>query len=247
MADKITLKVFATPDLMSEAAGEFIVRIAAESIAARGKFTIALSGGNTPGKLFSLLASASFRERIDWKKIFVFWGDERCVPMDSERNNAHMAKTLLLDKIKIPTANIYPIPVNLGPAEAAKKYEETLKVFFGEELPSFDLILLGLGDNGHTASLFPYTSVLIETHHWIREVHVEEQKEWRITMTVPLINQAAHIAFLVSGIEKAKVLQTILNGPYDPDQYPAQLIKPAEGHLFWFADQAAATDLKTCE
>jgi 6-phosphogluconolactonase len=239
MADKTTLKVFETPDLMSEAAAEFIVHIAAESIAARGKFTIALSGGNTPGKLYSLLSSASYRERIDWKKTFVFWGDERCVPLDSERNNAHMAKTLLLDKIEIPSANIYPMPVDLEPAEAAKKYEETLKDFFGKDLPSFDLILLGLGDNGHTASLFPYTSVLIETHHWIKEVHVEEQKEWRITMTVPLINQAAHIAFLVSGKEKAEILQTVLNGPYQPDMYPAQLIKPADGHLLWFTDKSA--------
>jgi 6-phosphogluconolactonase len=161
------------------------------------------------------------------------------VPLDDERNNAHMAMTLLLDKIKIPTANICPIPVDLEPAEAAAKYEETLKVFFGKDLPSFDLILLGLGDNGHTASLFPYTSVLIETHRWIKEVHVEEQKEWRITMTVSLINQAAHIAFLVSGKEKAEILQTVLNGPYLPDQYPAQLIKPADGHLSWFTDKNA--------
>ena len=240
MNAKTTLKVFETPNMMSEAVAKFIIGLAAESIAARGKFTFVLSGGNTPGSLYSLLSSASFRERIEWKKTFVFWGDERCVPLDSERNNAHMAKTLLLDKIEIPLANIYPMPVNMEPAEAAKKYEDTLKAFFGKELPSLDLILLGLGDNGHTASLFPYTSVLIEAHHWVKEVYVEEQKEWRITMTVPLINQATNVAFLVSGKEKAKTLQVVMNGPYQPEMYPAQLITPTDGHLFWFADQVAA-------
>ena len=239
MDEKATLRIFETADLMSEAAAEFIVELAAKSIAIRGKFTIALSGGHTPDKLYSLLSSASYRDRIEWGKTFVFWGDERCVPLDDERNNAHQAKLLLLDKIEIPSVNIYPIPVELEPAEAAKKYEETLKVIFGETLPSFDLILLGLGDNGHTASLFPYTSVLIETHHWVKEVHVEEQKEWRITMTVPLINQADKIAFIVSGKEKAEILQSVLNGPYDPDMYPAQLVQPVEGHLYWFADEAA--------
>jgi len=241
MNAKNTLKVFETPDLMSEAVAEFIVGLAAESIAARGKFTIALSGGNTPGKLYSLLASALFKDRIYWQKTFIFWGDERCVPADDDRNNAHQARLLLLDKIDIPSANVYPIPVDLSPAEAAKKYEETLKGFWGKDRACFDLILLGLGDNGHTASLFPHTPVLKETNHWVKEVYVDEQKEWRITMTVPLINQARNLAFLVSGKEKANILQTVLHRTFQPDLYPAQLIQPGMGELFWFADKAAAS------
>ena len=235
-----TLKVFETTDLMNEAVAEFIVSLAGECIEARGKFVISLSGGNTPGKLYSLLASVSYRGRIDWQKTFVFWGDERYVPKDDERNNAHQARELLLEKIEIPAGNIYPMPVSPTPAEAAKNYEQTLNDFFGKSSSSFDLILLGLGENGHTASLFPGTPVLNETKHLVKEVYVDEQKEWRITMTVPLINQALNVAFLVTGKEKAKVLQTVLHGSFEPALYPAQLIKPA-GDLYWFTDRDAAS------
>jgi 6-phosphogluconolactonase len=241
MNTKTTLKVFETPDLMSGAVAEYIVGLAGESIAAKGKFVIALSGGHTPDTLFTLLSSALFRDRIEWQKTFVFWGDERCVASDDERNNAHQARLFLLDKIAIPASNVYPIPVDLSPAEAAKSYEETLKGFFGKDAPVFDLILLGLGDNGHTASLFPGTPVLRETGHWVKEVYVEEQKEWRITMTVPLINQAHNVAFLVTGKDKAAVLRTVLHGSFTPDIYPAQLVRPADGNLIWFTDRSAAS------
>ena len=237
--NKIGLNVFETTDLMSEAIAEFMVKLAAGSIAARGKFVIALSGGHTPDKLFSLLSSALFKDRIEWEKTFVFWGDERCVRINDERNNAHQAKLLLLDKIEIPLNNIYPIPVDSPPAEAAKKYEEILKDFFAQSPASFDLILLGLGENGHTASLFPGTTVLNETKRWVKEVYVDEQKEWRVTMTAPLINQAHNVVFLVSGKEKAEILHAILDDPFEPGLYPAQLVKPASGNLYWFADEAA--------
>jgi 6-phosphogluconolactonase len=239
MDKKNTLKVFETSELMSEAVAEFIVTLARESIAARNRFVIALSGGNTPNTVYSLLSSTSFKDKIEWKNTFVFWGDERCVPIDDERNNSHQARILLIDKIEIPSANIHPVPVYLEPTEAAKRYEEILRVFFDNEEPLFDLILLGLGENGHTASLFPGTSAIHESQRWVKEVYVAEQKEWRITMTTPLINEAANIAFLVSGQEKAKILKAILNGPYQPDLYPAQLIRPTHGLLYWFADKSA--------
>ena len=235
-----TLKVFETSALMNVAVANFIVELAAESIKQRGRFVFSLSGGNTPSKLYSLLSYPSFQDKIDWQKTFVFWGDERYVPLDDKRNNAHMAGSLLLDKIDIPQANIYPIPVFLSPAEAALSYEQTLKVFFGKEAPCFDLILLGLGENGHTASLFPGTSVIHESKRWVKELYVAEQKEWRITMTIPLINQAANVAFLVTGKEKSAILETVLNSPIQPDLYPAQLIRPMLGLLLWFADKSAS-------
>ena len=240
MNHKNDLRVFETPGLLSEAAAKFIVQLARESISERGRFAIALSGGNTPGKLYALLSTPAFKQQMDWEKTFVFWGDERCVPMNDERNNAFMAKLLLLNNIDIPAANIYPVQVNLPPAEAAEAYEQTLKTFFGKQPTAFDLILLGLGDNGHTASLFPGTTVLHEQKRLVKEVYVVEQQMFRITMTAPFINLANNIVFLVTGKEKAGVLKTVLNGPFEPDKYPAQLIKPVNGNLYWFADKTAA-------
>lgn len=234
------LHVYESTDLMNEAVADLIIRTAAESIQARGRFVLSLSGGHTPAKLFSLLSSPSYRDQIDWQKTFVFWGDERCVPMSDERNNAHMARSLMLDKIDIPQSNVFPIQVEMSPSEAARSYEQSIKDFFGKEAAHFDLILLGLGDNGHTASLFPGTPVIHESEHLVQEVYVEDQKEWRITMTVPLINEARNIAFLISGKGKANILNIVLNAPFQPDLYPAQLILPGHGHLYWFADKDAA-------
>jgi 6-phosphogluconolactonase len=141
----------------------------------------------------------------------------------------------------IPAANIFPIPVDKEPAGGAIEYEQTIKNFFKEEAPVFDIVFLGLGENGHTASLFPGTDVLLERRKLVRELYVEEQKMYRITMTAPLINQARDIIFLVEGTAKAEVLNTVLNAPYQPEKYPAQLIKPVSGNLYWFADNKAAT------
>jgi len=237
------LKVFSSVDLLNTAAAEFIITTARKAITEKGKFAISLSGGHTPEKLYLLLSQSPFREQIQWEKTFVFWGDERCVPLNDEQNNAHRAKTLLLDKVSIPLTNIYAIPVNLPPTEAARTYEKELKNFFGSKPIQFDLILLGLGENGHTASLFPGTKVLEENKERIREVFVEEEKIFRITMTAPLINQAHCILYMVTGEKKAKVLKTILKEHYLPEKYPAQLIKPLNGELFWYVDKAAAKQL----
>lgn len=234
------LKVFQKDEELFAEAASLIINIANKYIKERGRFTISLSGGHTPEKLYGLLATDKYSKQINWEKVMIFWGDERCVPLDDPDNNAHMARQFLLSKINIPSKNIYPIPVNLPPQQAAIKYEGEITSFFGSESPGFDLILLGIGDNAHTASLFPYTPVLNEQKALVKEVYVEEQKMFRITMTAPLINKSSNVLFLVTGKEKSIALEKILNGPYQPDKYPAQLIKP-QGKLYWFADKEAAS------
>jgi len=237
---KYNLKIFPTVDDLSIAAAELIIAIAHEAIAARGKFTISLSGGQTPEKLYSLLAKPPWREQIEWLKTFIFWGDERYVRFDDPRNNAHNATSILLHEIPIPASNTYLINVNLQPDQAAMEYEKEIKTFFKNETPRFDLVLLGLGENGHTASLFPGTTVIAEQLEGVRDVYVESEKMFRITMTAPLLNLARHILFLVTGTKKSEVLKNILTSSFQPDHYPAQLIMPKDGELQWFADKEAA-------
>jgi 6-phosphogluconolactonase len=241
---KNKVEVFGTIEALNESAAKLLIDIAKKSVTERGRFVLCLSGGNTPKSLYTLLSLPPYCDLVPWKNTFIFWGDERCVPADDEQNNAHMATTALLNKVDIPSSNIFPVPVNLPPAEAAKKYEETLRDFFGKESPRFDLILLGLGDNGHTASLFPGTAVLHEEVRWVKEVFVEDKKMYRITTTAQLINKAHHIIFLVTGEEKATMLKTILTGSYLPEKYPAQLIGPVRGEIYWFIDAKAATLLE---
>ena len=242
MADKINnLKVFSSSDDLNSSVVEFIISIANKCVLEKGRFSIVLSGGHTPESLYVMLARFDNQQQMPWGKTFVFWGDERCVPLTDDRNNAYKAKQLLLDKVDIPKANIYRIPVDLSPGKAAEEYEKKLMMFFGNEKPEFDLILLGLGENGHTASLFPATPVIDKTREGISEVYVEEEKMYRITMTAPLINRAHTIFFLVSGDTKSEVLKHVLNDAYGPDRIPAQLIKPVNGELYWFADKSAAS------
>jgi len=245
--------VFSSVDLLNQAAAELLIDLAKKSIEERGRFALALSGGNTPKKLYALLSMSPYRDKMPWKDTFIFWSDERCVPMEDERNNANMAINLLLKEINIPPSNIFRVPVQMRPALAAKHYEETLRNFFKNEPPRFDLILLGLGENGHTASLFPGTDVLHENRHrrvpqkaesaWVKEVYVEEEHIHRITMTAPLINKARNILFLVTGEEKSHILKTVMTGSYLPEQYPAQLIDPEQGEIQWFVDEKAASRL----
>lgn len=237
------IKVFKTIEALNIEAVNFIIELALNAIKLKGRFVISLSGGQTPEKLYSLLAQYPFRNKIEWEKVFVFWGDERCVPLNNKENNAFRAKTILFNKVKIPAINLHAIPVNLAPHEAAKEYEKEIKNFFGEYPAQFDLVLLGLGENGHTASLFPGTNVINEVTEGIRELYLEEENRYRITMTAPLINKAHTILFIVTGERKASILKTVLNPPYLPDKYPAQLIKSTGGKLFWFIDKDAASFL----
>lgn len=238
------LTAFKTTDDLNKAAAAFIIEAAEKAIAARGRFIISLSGGQTPAGLYKLLASTLYKTKLQWKNIYIFWGDERCVPLDDERNNAYQAKKILLDKIEIPAENIHRIHTNLAPEKAAAEYEREMNIFFKGDEQQFDLILLGLGDNGHTASIFPGTDLVKEKAKGIRAVYVAEENKYRVSMTAPLINLAHNILFLVTGIAKAATLQKVLTGPYLPDNYPAQLIKSATGSLTWFTDEDAASLLK---
>lgn len=237
------LHIFETATALYQAAAEFIIQLSNDSVAARGRFSISLSGGNTPEALYSLLSGHPYCEQIPWSKVYVFWGDERCVPLNDSRNNAGRARSMLLDKIPIPSSNIHLIPTDMPPEKAAAVYEKELNSFFGEDPWCFDLVLLGLGENGHTASLFPNTDVIEEQAEGVRSLYLKEEKIFRITMTAPLINRARNLLFLVTGSKKNKILKTILEGPFQPDTYPAQLIRPQDGQLLWFADRAAASSL----
>ncbi|MEP6712501.1 MAG: 6-phosphogluconolactonase [Ferruginibacter sp.] len=239
------ISIFENEELLSKAAANFIVMLSNKTIEANGKFTIALSGGSTPSKLFSLLATPAYAKAINWKQTFIFWGDERCVPADDERNNSHVAKKLLLNNVAIPAENIFTVPVKMIPQKAAHHYEQTLKIFFKNQHPSFDLILLGMGDNGHTASLFPKTPILLEAKDLVKEVYVKDLDMNRISFTAPMINNAKNIIFLVTGKQKAAMLHTVIEGKQNTEKYPAQLIKPVKGNsLYWFIDKAAAVKLK---
>ena len=239
--------IFDGVDAVCKAAADHITVLSKKKIAEKGKFTIALSGGNTPRQLYELLAQPFYANTIEWNDIFIFWSDERCVPASDQNNNSHMAFNSLLNKINIPAENIFPVPVNFEPAKAASMYEQTLQAFFKQELPAFDLILLGLGDNGHTASLFPYTSILQEKKHIVKEVFVEEVNAYRISFTSKLINNAGHILFLVTGEAKAGIVEIIFSGTTDFEKYPVLLINPTNADPDWYLDHAATSQLNKNE
>jgi len=225
---------------------EQFVRLARESVAATGRFTVALSGGSTPKALYSLLAGQTFQPLVPWPRVYFFWGDERCVPPDHPESNYGMARVTMLDKVPVPTENVYPVPTEEGNAQrVAAEYERILSTFFdlneGQQ-PRFDLILLGMGEDGHTASLFPGTAALQEMGT-VTANDIQKLGTHRITLTIPAINQAAHIVFVVSGPSKASVLKEVLEGQYQPTSLPSQSIQPVEGELLFLVDRAAASEL----
>ncbi len=226
-------------------AAQRFVMIARHAIAERGRFSVALSGGSTPRDLYALLAQPEFAGQVNWERVHLFWGDERCVSSDSPESNYQMAFETL-GKLPIPAQQVHRVPTELESGDAAITYEQTLRDFFrveGDQLPSFDLILLGMGANGHTASLFPQSPALLETAHWVVSQYVDEVKMHRITLTAPILNAAAHILFMVAGRDKAETVQAVLRGEYRPEFLPAQLIQPTHGRLVWLLDRAAASRL----
>ncbi|MGC1449412.1 MAG: 6-phosphogluconolactonase, partial [Candidatus Sulfotelmatobacter sp.] len=227
------------------AAGQFAAL--ARKIAGEGKLVYAaLSGGNTPRLLFQTLAAEPFAGLIPWGSIHFFWADERNVPPGHAESNYSMARELLLSRVPVPPANVHRIPTGDGTAiEAADLYQRTLRELLphANGLPRFDYVLLGLGANAHTASLFPHRSTLHEAQRLVVADHVEEVNAWRVTLTAPVLNNAAQISFLVTGEAKAAVVQQVIEGPRDPDAAPAQLIVPAHGSLAWILDSAAAARL----
>ena len=250
-------------DELSQQAAEWMVEYIHKTLQLQDRFTIALSGGSTPKKLHLLLASGQFKNKIDWQKLHLFWGDERYVPFNDDRNNAKMAFDTLLHHVPVPKSQIHIMRTDIDPGDSAKEYESILKEYFpeaasyklraaSEELghnspltthtsksSTFDLVLLGLGDDAHTLSLFPGEAVVHEKDHWVRSVFVKEINMQRITLTAPVVNLSGRIAFLVSGQDKAEAVAHILSDHYNPDLYPAQVIKPVHGELFWFLDATA--------
>lgn len=212
-----------------------LFRAAAERFVEQASTSVALSGGSTPKGLFDLLAELPYREQVDWRNLGIYWGDERCVPPDHPDSNFGMAKRHLLDKV--PAERVFRMKGEIDPKQAADEYERLLPP------GPFDLALQGLGANSHTASLFPYTNVLEVTDRRVAAVWVDEIKMWRITITVPELQRARHILFLVAGVDKAEAVQTVVNGPYDPAAYPAQVVRQAQGSVSWFLDRGAASRL----
>jgi 6-phosphogluconolactonase len=237
------LNIFDTENEVLAALAAHFVKIADESISAHGKFSVALSGGNSPKKLYELLAS-SFKDSVDWEKVYFFFGDERNVPQTDPESNYLMVKKALFDPLHINSSNIFAIDTSFTPEDAAQKYEEEIEAFFYDNDLSFDLILLGLGDNSHTASLFPFTPVLHDRTPGVRAVFLEDQQVYRITLNAPLINEARHIAFLVYGEGKAIAVHHVLEDDENIEEFPAQLIEPIVGEIEWFLDNPAAAMLK---
>lgn len=241
------LAVLADPMALAEEAAERFAGAAAEALARAGRFTVALAGGTTPRLLYTLLAAESHRTHIPWPRTHVLWGDERCVPPDHPESNYRMAHETLLRHLPIPPEQIHRMRgEDPDPERAAAEYEARLRTAFrgpAGSLPRVDLVLLGMGADGHTASLFPHTEALRETQRWVVRNHVPKLRADRLTLTAPAINGGSTILFLVAGDDKAPALQEVLEGPTDPERLPAQLIRPTDGHLVWLVDRAAASRL----
>jgi 6-phosphogluconolactonase len=239
------IHIYKTADETIKALARYFVQIVNATIKEKSRCNVALAGGNSPKKLYELLASPDYRQLIDWHKIYFFFGDERHVPSGDPENNGGMVKKALFEPLVIPDANIFYINTAVLPEESAKKYTQLILSHFKNDPVRFDLILLGLGDNGHTASLFPHTTVLEEKKALVKAVHLEHPPSYRITMTAPLINDAHAIAFFVYGATKANAVYEVLEGEKDFETYPAQLIIPEEGKVNWFLDRDAAKNLRS--
>jgi 6-phosphogluconolactonase len=244
----VTYQVFSTPKDVSMAAARLFASHVEQAVATRGVARVAISGGSTPKGMFQILADPAkpFAETVPWNKLQLFWVDERCVPPDNPESNYHMTEENLLSKVGIPAANVFRMEGELDPEEAASRYESvirnTLKLE-GAEAPHFDLVLLGMGDDGHTASLFPHTDGLNEIGRLVIANHVAQKDTWRISLTWPVINTSAEVAFVIAGADKAPVLAQVLTGPRDPERLPSQLIRPSNGKLLFLLDEAAAAKL----
>jgi 6-phosphogluconolactonase len=243
----MSIRIFDDLAAVSRAAADEFLRCCREAVAARGRFTVALSGGSTPRPLYQLLAGPPWKDQIDWGRVEVFWGDERCVPPTHPDSNYRMAREALLAHVPIPPDHVHRMEGERPDHDdAARDYQAVLARVFGYaagEPPSIDLNLLGMGPCGHTASLFPHTAALNETARWVVPNFVPKLNADRITFTYPMIDRGREVVFLVCGADKADVLREVLEGPADPQRLPSQGIRPA-GTLHWFLDRAVAARLK---
>lgn len=239
------IRICDDPEALAEAAADFALDCYSAAVEDHGYFAAALPGGSTPRAMFERLAASENAQHLGWSKVHVFWGDERPVPPDHPDSNYRMAKDSLLDHVRLPSSNVHRISGELEPTLAAAEYEQTLRSFFAARAGKvrFDLILLGMGDDGHTASLFPGTAALEESERLVVANHIPKLDTWRITLTVPVINDAAQVAFVVAGESKAAIVKRVLKGPHQPHELPSQMIQPLNGSLIWLLDRAAASEL----
>ena len=241
------------PADLTKAAADFVAKRINDVLKKQDRFTIALSGGSTPKALHELLAKSPYADQIPWLQLHVFWGDERYVPIDDAQSNAGMAYDTLLGHVFTPEDQIHVWRTDLEPDSAAADYDRILHTYFGKTDgaapanpspgPTFDLVLLGMGDDGHTLSLFPGTDVIHEQTAWTKAYFLESQNMYRLTLTAPVVNRASCVLFLVAGPKKAVPLREVLKGDYQPDKYPSQVIKPVNGELVWLVDEKAAASL----
>lgn len=244
----VTYQVWPDAAAVAAASAKLFAMKVEEAVARRGVARLAISGGSTPQASFKLLADPAgpYANTIPWDKLQLFWVDERCVPPGSPESNFGVCKKLLLDNVGIPPENVFRMEGELDPEEAASRYESAMRNAMrleGAESPAFDLLFLGMGDDGHTASLFPHTEGLHEFGRLAIANHVPQKDTWRITLTAPVINQASEVVFEIAGPAKTNVLARVLTGPRDPETLPSQLIRPANGKLLFLLDEAAAAKL----
>lgn len=228
------------PEALAGSVASYILDLAEQRLQETDEFSIALAGGTTPKRSYEMLGDM-FEQKVDPLNIFVFWGDERCVPPDDPMSNYRMAHTTFLSRVPIPDDQVHPIRCEGDAKQGAAEYEQILRTHFTTaQRPRFDLVLLGLGPDGHTASLFPGSELLGEQERWVAAEFVEDIGDWRVTLTPPAINAAAHVAFVVQGKEKAEAVHRVIIGADEPSQWPAQIVAPDDGQLHWFLDEAAA-------
>lgn len=236
----MTVEIYPDRAALSAAAAGLFAQQARAAVEMRGRFDVLLSGGETPQECYRLLAREPLLGSVPWHAVHLFWGDERYVPYDHPQSNFGMVRRALLDHVPLAKGQIHPVPYGPTPAESARTYEEELRGHFAGAPPRFDLVLLGLGEDGHTASLFPESALLAEEDRWVREVHPAGQDYYRVSVTPPILNQAALVVFLVQGSAKAAILHEVLEGPFDPKRLPAQSVHPSTGRLLWLVDRKAA-------
>lgn len=230
------------PDQLAAAVAEFIADLIHGTLDEAGSCKLALAGGDTPRATYEHLAKELRTSSGDLSGVDFYWGDERCVPLDDPQSNYRMARECLLDRLDLQEDQAHPIRCGQDPQRGANQYElELHKAFPDRDLPRFDLVLLGLGEEGHTASLFPGSPLLNESDRWVEAVQVESKDAWRVSLTAAAINASANVAFLVQGAEKAEAVRQVIAGDHDPMKWPAQAIQPSDGNLYWFLDEAAAS------
>jgi len=238
------IRIFPDYESLSYAAAGIIVEQSQKTVRDQGFFSLVLSGGQTPRRTYELLSQDAVRNRIPWGKVNIFWSDERCVPQDDPHSNEHMAREAFIDHVPIPPDHIHPIRCTKSPQKSAEEYELLLRSFLTEDSASFDVVLLGVGEDGHTASLFPESESLDEMKRWVLEVHSHHEDFSRVTLALPIINRALLVIFLVSGEAKANTLYKVLDNSLDSCRLPAQLVQPSNGQLIWLVDKEAGRELE---